>query len=87
MTDQTHAAARIAAYFAPGGFPGYTLDEDRAWESITNVGYRPTFGASEELSIETYLLGPLDGEAPRRIRVEFLTLVNVDGAPYVPIKA
>jgi riboflavin kinase / FMN adenylyltransferase len=59
---------------ARGVYVTYTrdLDEDRAWESITNVGYRPTFGASEELSIETYLLGPLDGEAPRRIRVDFL---------------
>ncbi len=48
------------------------LESERAWESITNVGYRPTFGASDELSIETYLLSPLVGGDPRRIRVEFL---------------
>ncbi len=48
------------------------LEGDGAWESITNVGYRPTFGASDELSIETYLLEPLAGAPPRRIRVEFL---------------
>jgi riboflavin kinase / FMN adenylyltransferase len=48
------------------------LEEKRTWDSITNVGYRPTFGSSEDLSIETYLLGPLDGAGPRRIRVEFL---------------
>jgi riboflavin kinase/FMN adenylyltransferase len=48
----------------------------RSWESITNVGYRPTFGASDELSIETFLLGPLAGDPPRRIRVEFLWRVR-----------
>ena len=52
------------------------LENGRSWESITNVGYRPTFGASDELSIETYLLGPMEGDAPRRIRVEFLWRVR-----------
>jgi len=47
------------------------LGSARAWNSITNIGYRPTFGASDQLSIETFLLEPLAGEAPRRIRVEF----------------
>jgi riboflavin kinase/FMN adenylyltransferase len=41
------------------------------WPSVTNVGYRPTFGGSE-LSIETFLLRPLEGPAPERIGVEFL---------------
>jgi len=45
--------------------------EGARWPSITNVGYRPTFGGSE-LSIETFLLAPLDGPSPKRIRVEFL---------------
>jgi len=44
----------------------------RRWNSITNIGYRPTFGASEQLSIETFLLDAFDGETPPRIRVEFL---------------
>jgi riboflavin kinase / FMN adenylyltransferase len=44
----------------------------RHWDSITNVGYRPTFGASDQLSIETFLLDPFDGNTPARIRVEFL---------------
>ena len=48
------------------------LNDGRAWESVTNVGYRPTFGADSGLSIETFLLNPLEGEAPRSIRVEFL---------------
>jgi riboflavin kinase/FMN adenylyltransferase len=45
--------------------------DGRRWPSVTNVGYRPTFGGNE-LSIETFLLAPLEGPAPQRIRVEFL---------------
>jgi riboflavin kinase/FMN adenylyltransferase len=48
----------------------------RKWNSITNVGYRPTFGASGELTIETFLLDAFDGETPRRIRVDFLARVR-----------
>jgi riboflavin kinase/FMN adenylyltransferase len=50
----------------------HDLDDGREWNSITNIGYRPTFGESGERTIETFLLDPLDGEAPRRIRVAFL---------------
>jgi riboflavin kinase/FMN adenylyltransferase len=52
------------------------LDRGRRWNSITNIGYRPTFGASDELTIETFLLDPLEGGTPRRIRVEFLRRVR-----------
>lgn len=52
------------------------LDDGRRWNSITNIGYRPTFGASDELTIETFLLERLDGGTPRRIRVEFLRRVR-----------
>src|SRR4051794_8604759 len=52
------------------------LDRAREWASITNIGYRPTFGASDERTIETFLLGPLEGGTPRRIRVEFLRRVR-----------
>jgi len=48
------------------------LGGGREWSSVTNVGYRPTFGEDGRLSIETFLLDPLAGEAPRHIRVEFL---------------
>jgi riboflavin kinase/FMN adenylyltransferase len=48
----------------------------RQWQSITNIGYRPTFGDSTELSIETFLLEPLVGAAPDHIRVEFLRRVR-----------
>jgi riboflavin kinase/FMN adenylyltransferase len=43
----------------------------RSWRSVTNVGYRPTFGG-RHLTIETFLLDPLEGNSPERIRVEFL---------------
>jgi riboflavin kinase/FMN adenylyltransferase len=43
----------------------------RSWRSVTNVGYRPTFGG-RHLTIETFLLDPLEGGSPERIRVEFL---------------
>jgi riboflavin kinase/FMN adenylyltransferase len=52
------------------------LDDGREWNSITNVGYRPTFGESPELSIETFLLDPLVGATPSRIRIEFLARVR-----------
>jgi riboflavin kinase/FMN adenylyltransferase len=52
------------------------LGSDRKWNSITNIGYRPTFGNDEALSIETFLLDPLDGATPDRIRLEFLRRVR-----------
>lgn len=54
----------------------HNLESPQEWNSITNVGYRPTFGASDELSIETFLLEPLAGQAPSRISVEFLWRVR-----------
>lgn len=62
----------------PGVYATRTRDLQgaAAWESITNIGYRPTFGPSDELTIETFLLDPLTGETPRRIRVEFLCRVR-----------
>ena len=47
----------------------------RVWNSITNVGYRPTF-AGEGLTVETFLLEPLDGAHPDRIEVSFLSFVR-----------
>jgi riboflavin kinase / FMN adenylyltransferase len=52
------------------------LETARQWNSITNIGYRPTFGATSELSIETFLLDPLADPTPSRIRVEFLCRVR-----------
>jgi riboflavin kinase / FMN adenylyltransferase len=60
-----------------GVFVTETCDEDtgRCWHSITNVGNRPTF-AGDEITIETYLLSPLEGAAPVRIRVKFHRFVR-----------
>lgn len=52
-----------------------TSDGSR-WNSITNVGHRPTFGGDPELSIETFLLDSFEGDAPKHIRVEFLKRVR-----------
>ena len=43
----------------------------RSWPSVTNIGRRPTFGGGD-LTIETFLLAPLDGQTPERISVGFL---------------
>lgn len=50
-------------------------DSKQAWPSITNVGYRPTFDG-EGLTVETFLLEPLDGNPPHRIEVSFLAFVR-----------
>jgi riboflavin kinase/FMN adenylyltransferase len=62
---------------APGVYVSQTWDmlSPRKWESITNIGYRPTFDG-EGLSIETFLLSPFDGNTPKEIRVEFLQWVR-----------
>jgi len=54
-----------------------TLDPStgRRWESITNCGFRPTFGG-DELTIETFLLSPLEGAAPSQIEVRFHRFVR-----------
>lgn len=54
-----------------------TLDPDskRMWNSITNVGYRPTFGG-DRVTVETFLLEPLGTADPGRIEVSFLTFVR-----------
>jgi riboflavin kinase/FMN adenylyltransferase len=57
----------------------FDAESARSWNSITNVGYRPTFaGASggQELTIETFLLDRLDPPTPQRIRVEYLRRVR-----------
>lgn len=51
------------------------LDSERRWNSITNIGMRPTFGG-DALTIETFLLSPFDGATPARIAVEVLRRVR-----------
>ena len=47
------------------------LGSARHWRSVTNVGTRPTFDG-DSVTVETFLLDPLEGESPKAIRVEFL---------------
>ena len=47
-----------------------TRSGSECWNSITNVGFRPTFDG-QSMTIETFLLGPLT-DTPERIRVDFL---------------
>jgi riboflavin kinase / FMN adenylyltransferase len=47
------------------------LNSGIRWNSITNVGYRPTFDG-HELTVETFLLDPLVSVQPERIEVSFL---------------
>jgi riboflavin kinase/FMN adenylyltransferase len=55
----------------------YDLESPRRWNSITNIGYRPTFEATDpQLTIETFLLDPLSEPAPQQIRVEYLRRVR-----------
>jgi riboflavin kinase/FMN adenylyltransferase len=67
LEDSTSALPRSGVYVTRTE----DLDADRRWNSITNIGYRPTFDG-RHLTIETYLLDPLTPPSPRRIRVEFL---------------
>ena len=53
----------------------HDLADKRKWDSITNVGFRPTFDG-DRLTIETYLLSAFSGATPSRIRVEFLHRVR-----------
>src|SRR5262249_28266234 len=62
---------------ATGVYITRTHAGDRSWPSVTNVGYRPTFGGSD-LSIETFLLSGLDGPTPAHIRVEFLRRIRAE---------
>lgn len=51
------------------------LGSARTWPSVTNVGYRPTFDG-HGLTVETFLLTPLEGETPARIEVQFLKFIR-----------
>ena len=51
------------------------LEDGRQWQSISNIGIRPTFDGTKR-TIETFLLSPFDGTTPARIRLEFLKRVR-----------
>jgi riboflavin kinase/FMN adenylyltransferase len=71
LDDVTSALPQDGVYFTRTE----DLDSDRHWQSITNVGLRPTFGG-RHLTIETFLLGGFEPPTPARIRVEFLRRVR-----------
>jgi riboflavin kinase/FMN adenylyltransferase len=48
------------------------LRSDRVWPSVTNIGYRPTFGGQDALSIESFVLEGFADAAPEEIQVAFL---------------
>jgi riboflavin kinase/FMN adenylyltransferase len=52
------------------------LETGREWDSLTNIGYRPTFGSSDQLSIETFLLDTVAPAVSGRLRIEFLWRVR-----------
>ena len=70
---QTHAEVLPA----DGVYITRTTDvaDGRVWNSITNIGMRPTFDGQSR-TIETFLLSPFDGRTPSRIRLEFLRRVR-----------
>jgi riboflavin kinase/FMN adenylyltransferase len=46
---------------------------DRAYDSVTNVGHKPTFGENQRLTVETFLLNFPGGEIPEPdMEIEFL---------------
>jgi riboflavin kinase/FMN adenylyltransferase len=53
------------------------LSTGRRWPSITNSGFRPTF-EGRDLTIETFLLGPLEGSAPENIRIHFRRFLRAE---------
>ncbi len=55
------------------------LDSPRVWESVTNIGVRPTFDHPDEnVSIESFVLSDYSEPAPKRIAVEFLEYLRME---------
>lgn len=50
-------------------------DHSAARESVTNVGTRPTFGGRRR-TVETYLLGAIEGGSPNEIELRFLRKIR-----------
>jgi riboflavin kinase/FMN adenylyltransferase len=67
LADHFEVTPADGVYITRAIDPGSYID----WPAVTNIGYRPTFDGVHR-TIETYLLAPLDGPPPSRLRVEFL---------------
>lgn len=70
---------RTSAEVLPANGVYITRTEDlksgHQWPSVTNIGMRPTFNG-DSLTIETFLLEPLQGKAPESIRLQFLRRIR-----------
>lgn len=70
---------RTSAEVLPANGVYITRTEDlksgQQWPSVTNIGMRPTFNG-DSLTIETFLLEPLQGKAPESIRLQFLRRIR-----------
>lgn len=53
------------------------LSTSQDWQSITNVGTRPTFGG-EDYTVETYILSAFEAPAPANIAVDFLHHIRAE---------
>lgn len=53
----------------------HDLADGRRWNSVTSVGYNPTFDG-HDLTCETFLLDEFDGKTPERIEVNFLWYIR-----------
>ncbi|MBI1956208.1 MAG: bifunctional riboflavin kinase/FAD synthetase [Acidobacteria bacterium] len=77
--SQTVPTLNLAPYAerlsAPGVYVTWARIETptgpRLFRSVTNVGYKPTFG-EHELGVETHLLESWEGELPNTLEVNFL---------------
>lgn len=54
----------------------YITRTNQRWNSITNIGVRPTFGGDDLLSIETFILSPFEEPTPKSITLEFFRRVR-----------
>ena len=63
-----HKRAGLLLAYEKSGYDN--TQPGRRWESVTNIGNRPTFNGAEQ-TVETFLLSPLDGPSPRRIELAF----------------
>jgi riboflavin kinase/FMN adenylyltransferase len=54
----------------------YITRTNHRWNSITNVGNRPTFENDGAISIETFILSPFKEPSPKSMTLEFLRRVR-----------
>jgi riboflavin kinase/FMN adenylyltransferase len=64
----------------PGVYVTWTRElfgSSRSWQSITNVGTRPTFGG-DDFTVETYILSTFEPPTPSSIAVDFLHFIRAE---------